>query len=482
MDKNLDNKQDLTNNTVENNLEIDNTLEEPSLKRVKEPILKKIIKNKKDDIVKFKLNYAGNLGENSKYFLNINTSFKYIEKHEKIKSKEIEKKGMKVKNKTNKKKWLNFSYFALNIIVIAIVLWVQLAKEKNPVESLTAILEINWGFIFGAFGLFLMCVLLDQLKFAVLIRKATGIYRFGLAYKVAAIGKHYDVITPLSTGGQPFQIFYMNKYGINAGESISIAMGKYIFSQIVFFAFVSFILFRNLFTQSLDFLGSVAGGLVTTLSWIGYACTAVLIITVLIVSLNRRVGAGFVAVVLKLISKIRFGKFRIIKDYKKSFVKVMRTVNEWQGTTKQYSKSFWVIFANVIFCLLHFLCVYSIPFLIYCAFAGWDPSVWISIVTIAVMVDLSSAFNPIPMGVGTADLSFTVLYGMFFTSIPGAQIWALIIWRILNYYIYILQGLGVLVYDYTIGNRRLQKNKELWMLPYKERIKLKNKAKESVNQ
>lgn len=481
MDKNSEDKQELSKNVVENNSESEMTLEKSSLKKISQPTLKKIVKNRKNNIVKFKLNYAGNLGINCRYFITKKSIPKYVERNEKIKSKEIENKGMKVKNSTNKKKWLNFTYFALNILVIVVVLWVQLAKEENPVESLTAILEINWGFIFGAFGLFLLCMLLEQLRFAVLIKKATGIYRFGLAYKVAAIGRHYDVITPLSTGGQPFQIFYMNKYGINAGESISVAMGKYIFTQIVFFAFISFILFRNLFTQSLDFLGSVSGGLVTTLSWIGYACTAVLIITVLFVSLNRRAGAGLVAVVLKLLSKIKIGKFRIVKDYKKSFVKVMRTVNEWQSTTKKYSKSLWVVFASVAFSLLYFICSYSIPYFIYCAFAGWDPSVWISIVTIAVMVDLSSAFNPIPMGVGTADLSFTVLYGVFFTSIPGAQIWALIIWRILNYYIYILQGLGVLVYDYTLGNRRLQKNKEIWLLPYKERIKLKKKSKEITN-
>ena len=52
-------------------------------------------------------------------------------------------------------------------------------------------------------------------------------------------------------------------------------------------------------------MGDVAGGLVTTLSWIGYICCAVVIFTVFFVSLNRRAGAGFVAGVFKLLNKIK---------------------------------------------------------------------------------------------------------------------------------------------------------------------------------
>jgi len=188
-----------------------------------------------------------------------------------------------------------------------------------------------------------------------------------------------------------------------------------------------------------------------------------------------------VAGVLKLISKIHFGKFRLIKDYKKTFVKVMRTVNVWQSTTRKYSKSFWVVFVNIVASVVFFFVNYSMPFFIYCAFEGWQPDMWSTIITFAVMVDLTSAFNPIPMGTGTADLSFTVLYGSLF-SVPGASIWALIIWRILCNYIYIIQGLVIVNYDYFIGNKRLEKNKELWMLPLKERRKLKAKLLKENNE
>jgi len=468
----VDNKvEDKTKNvnTTENNTKL------PKKRQINQARLIKLI-YKKTRLIKFRKDYGANFVEETKYFLTKQHAIDFGEKEIIEQEKQVQSAGKKEedKKKVKKKKWLNFLYFALNILVIGIVLAVQLNKEDDPTESLSAILNINWWFILAAVGTFVACILLEQVRYLVLIHKATGVFRFRLSYKVTALGRHYDIITPLSTGGQPFQIFYLNKYGIKAGESISIIMGRYIFYQIVYFICITYILLRNVFADTvMSLISGPAGALVTTLSWIGYAICAVVIIAITFVTLNRRAGSNFIAGILKFLNKIRIGKFKIIKDYKGAFVKSMRTVNTWQETTKKYSKSFWVILVNILASILYFLSWYSMPYFVYCAFAGWNPDVWLQILTVAVMVDLTSAFNPIPMGVGTADLSFTVLYGLFFAGIPGAQIWALIIWRILAYYIYILQGLGVLTYDYFIGDRRLKKYKEYWMKPYRERFKIK---------
>ena len=448
-------------------------------------ILYPILKDTKN---KIKPNYSFNYINNTRF--SIKVSCENIIKNYDENNENILKNAKELPRAKKKRKWLNLIYYLLNIAVIAIVLIVQLSNQQNPKESMSAILNINWWFVLLAFGMFLFGMFLEQIRYSVLIHKATGVFRVGLSYKIAALGRYYDTITPLGTGGQPFQVLYANKYGIKAGEGISIAMGKYIFFEIVYFILVSFFVFRAVFygipgLSSTSFLAENVGqGLVTTFMWVGYAILACLIVFMLLISLNRRFGAGFIVGILKLLSKIRIGKFRIIKDYKKSFNKVMRTVNVWQTTTKKYSKSFWVIFTNILGSALYFFVNYSIPYFIFCAFVGWKPEFYLTIITMAVMVDLTSAFNPIPMGTGTADLSFSVLYTELFglalgpTLGAGASIWALIIWRTLSCYIYILQGLVVVNYDYFIGNKRLEKYKDYWALPLRERIKYrKNKLK-----
>ncbi len=445
------------------------------------PLLKNI-RYKKGRLHKYIINYAENVND-VRYFAKPphikKRKFDVEREQELLAEKEVKIEENKVKSK-KRKKWLNFIYFALNLAAIAVVLIVQLSGEQNPTESLTAIFNINWWFILAAVGTVFVGMLCDQIRFVNLIHNSTGVYRFNLSFKLGIVGKYYDVITPLSTGGQPFQILYANKYGIKPGAGISVTMGKYIFYQIIFFIFATYFMFSE-FSTTTNIINNInntdtvatglASGLATTLSWVGYCVLAVVIFTVTFVSLNRRAGAGLVVGCLKLLSKIKIGKFRIIKDYNKSFKNVINTVNVWHRTTKKYSKSFIVIAVNIIFSIIYFLSIYSMPYFIYCAFAGWSPDMWIKIISIALMVDLSSAFNPIPMGTGTADLSFTVFFGSLFLG-AGPQVWALIIWRILFYYVHILNGFILLIYDYLIGNKRLERNKEIWLHTHKERKRL----------
>ena len=159
---------------------------------------------------------------------------------------------------------------------------------------------------------------------------------------------------------------------------------------------------------------------------------------------------------------------KLIKDYKATFRKVMLGVRNWQSTIKSYNKSYFIVPTNTILSILYMLAMYSIPFFVYCAFEGWQPQMWSHILTLAVMVDLAACFIPLPGGTGVAELSFVALFSSLFST--GNVFWALIVWRVASYYIYIIQGLLLILYDAIIGNRRLVKHKEKWMKP---KVKIK---------
>ena len=75
-----------------------------------------------------------------------------------------------------------------------------------------------------------------------LIKSSTKKKRPFLAYKVAAIGRYYDYVTPFASGGQPFQIYYLTNRGVKASSAISIPLAKYIVQQIVFAFMALFLL------------------------------------------------------------------------------------------------------------------------------------------------------------------------------------------------------------------------------------------------
>ena len=141
-------------------------------KEIKEPKLKKLL-FKKEKLRSFRKNYGAQVSDDSRLFISQIESEKYAIIEHSQREERVKKIKTDTQSKSKKKKWLNFLYFALNVIVIAIVLWVQLAKESNPMESLASILDINWWFILAAVATFLICMVMDQLKYSILIKKAT---------------------------------------------------------------------------------------------------------------------------------------------------------------------------------------------------------------------------------------------------------------------------------------------------------------------
>ena len=152
-----------------------------------------------------------------------------LEKHFKFRSTEQRKLDLELKaqKKAKRKKIINILTFVFNIALLAGILIWQLSKE-NPDD----IIPPNWIYIGVLVGMFALLMLIETLKMFILIRKTTKQNRFCLAYKVSALGRYYDNITPMATGGQPFQMIYMNRRGIRGDVSTSIPLMKYITWQI----------------------------------------------------------------------------------------------------------------------------------------------------------------------------------------------------------------------------------------------------------
>lgn len=434
---------------------------ENNLASTKKPrlVVKVLIKHFNRDL---KSNYAVNItGEH--YFAIKESSLlvKTVKAKEEKQLSEIQNtEVVQKKPKTRKKKLLSLGFFLLNIGIIAGVLWWQISQDGQGFESLSNITNVNWWYILAAVGCFSAGLLIDQIRYCFLLFKGTGLFRPCMTSKLAIVGRHYDIITPLGSGGQPFEIYYLNKYGTKAGEAISITMGKYIFHQIAYFMFITVVLFSNLQVSDVN---NIFGGVLVTMSWIGYVIIAIVILGITLISLNRRMGAGLVIGILKLLYKMK-----IVKNYNSAFRKVMKTVNEWQGTMKVYKKSAITWVFCILISLCYFAIIYSIPYFVYCAFMGPNPSLWVTMVTAAIMVDLASVYNPLPVSAGTSELSFSALFASFF---DGSVFWPLFIWKFIYTYLYMIVGMGVITYDFAIGNRRLEKYKDKWLNPpYKEKV------------
>ena len=80
---------------------------------------------------------------------------------------------------------------------------------------------------------------------------------------------------------------------------------------------------------------------------------------------------------------------------------------------------------------------------------------FITIFTKVILCELVVKLIPLPGGTVVSEFTFTTMFISLFSN--GSIFWALLIWRWLDYFMYLLQGIIVVLYDFVIGNKRNKK-------------------------
>jgi uncharacterized protein (TIRG00374 family) len=428
--------------------------------------IKKIVKNKNTNI---KLR-AHQFEKGSRFLY---TSPEIREHLLKEKQRRIEQEKIQIseaeqavaKQKTKKSKLSTMLLFVVNILVVAIVLFYQIKQEGAVSIGELLAFKLNYWFLLVAVLLFALMMFLKSFRINIFVKQTTGRSRPFLSYKVAAIGRHYDCITPMATGGQPFQVFYLTRRGFSASAALSVPLAKFFIAQM---SWIIVNVFAVIYSLSNNTLGSSTAVLVVALT--SFFLNILLVGSTLLSSVSKRFGKIAVAKVLKFLEKIH-----IIKNYDKQYNKVMKTINDYQDSIKGYISNIpsflFLLFISVVTILIN----YSIPFFIYSALVRFDISLFWDIMVKAIMIEIASGMIPLPGGTGMAELSFTAIFASLFTE--GTLFWALILWRLLNYYSYIIQGTLIMFYDYAIGNKKYEWQKKKWELEA-ESIDFKNRQLE----
>lgn len=365
--------------------------------------------------------------------------------------------------KSKKKKILSGIMLTVNLLLVLLVFY-NFAREQGGIHPLSELIDDQpkWRFLFTAVGFYVLTVLLNTLKYVILIKHNTGRIRPWFSFKLASIGRYYDLITPLGSGGQPFEIYYMKKNGYSSDSAAAAPLTKYMIWQFSFF----FLCLIILILYSKEYLNSP---LVLIGAWIGLAIVLLIFLFVFLMSIANKFGAFMVVNVLKLLHKLR-----IIKNYRVTLFKVLRFVKSYQYSIKRFAKEPLLIITEVIITTLGIITNAIIAFFIYLAFVDTATVSWWDIVCKVCICELASCFIPLPGGSGAQELSFNALIGYLFPE--GSFFWAVLIWRILTYYIHIFQGGLILIGDFV--STKIKQKKTVHSIPPLEQTELVIKEKQ----
>lgn len=380
--------------------------------------------------------------------------------------------------------WVSFVVlFAVIGLGIYFMVAFGLTADEDSVSSLGDILSnLNVKYAVISLAVLLAVMLIESGKFAIITKAVTGHFKFRNSIKVALLGKYYDDITPFGSGGQPMQIYYLHKKGNSTGVSSAIVLIKYFANMMCWLTICFFLMILNkdaipTYVPDVNWqqIFIIAG-------WIGWAVNALLPISIVLCAVfpkvTNKILTFFVNIATNVsLSVVKRSEKRTGKSQMQRKIKILRRKARWinsvHSAVSDFRSSFIVLSHKplhfimlIVSCLVEQFLTWSFPYFILIAFANGivEPSaeIMFAIMTLNVFVAMAVSVVPTP---GNSGVMENFILVAFRTLAQSALIgfWVVFTWRFLTYYIYILIGLGITIFEVirnVVRNKRLKKQSE----------------------
>lgn len=353
--------------------------------------------------------------------------------------------------RSGKKKVIFFLIFFL--ICGASLAVTAVSDFSGEVLSLGEILTTigsNWFYLLLAVACCLLVLFFDWLKTVCLLYGFRRKARWKLCAEVAVITKFYDYVTPFGAGGQPFAAYLMTKRGIDGGTSTAVVICAFLLQQ---FAFILLCILSMIVTYGV-LKPSLPTGIMA-LSFIGLAFYIVVPVTVVVFSVMPKTTTKIVSGIIRLC-----GKIKLVRDPDKTIRKAMGVVSRNSACLRSIGKHKGAFILATLCAFGAQLAMFSIAYFTLKTF-GYDLQnvngfrEWLDLSQIVCILYAAVSFIPTPGNAGASEISF---YFIFSNNLAGGLgFTAMLIWRILCYYMYIIIGACLSFCTSRIESHRIHK-------------------------
>lgn len=335
---------------------------------------------------------------------------------------------MQNKKKAKQKKiilTIIFVVFSVSVIVATAI------NEFSGGENAAELKDVHLnGWLLIPAALCFMCMItLEYAKYVLMIKRATAKNAltqkemWKLSFQTVMLGRYYDKITPAAVGGQPAQILQMRKCEkISHGAASAIPIFSMISGQIAFLIVaIPCFLFGNLGTKYPILLATAWFGLLFYAFWPTMVAGTMFF---------PKPTAKFINFIVRFLAKIK-----LVKNRDLAIKQVEQEVGDYAKDVKLITKHPLTSGGVILMSLISNTLNSAIPYFVLKAFGGDIGFGECFLLTIG--VEAAVYFAPTPGNSGVAEGTFYMVFSRLST---GYVFWAMIVWRLFSYYIYIIMG------------------------------------------
>lgn len=312
------------------------------------------------------------------------------------------------------------------VLLIAIIVIYFIVKDDFQSIVNNLILANKWLIILSVVLIFLYW-LFRAMSLYLIAREYKKKIKFRVILQQTLITQFFNGITPFATGGEPMQVYMLTKSGIKVANATNIIVQEFIMYQIALVVIGFVALFLN-FRYNICTLSPILGNLIL----IGFIINISIGLVLLFVSFSKRFSRAIVNLALKLCIKLRIVKN--VEKAKKSWNEKVEEYNESGTMLKENKALFCECVLLNIFSLALF---YLIPYFVFLSL-GYHNIGLMQVFVSSAFILIVGNFVPMPGGTGGIEFAFSKFFELMIPSVALKS--ALLIWRVITYYLGIIVG------------------------------------------
>jgi hypothetical protein len=316
---------------------------------------------------------------------------------------------------------------SLVLLIVSMLFVFLFVFNDNLNGTITVLLNANiWYLLICIISVF-VANLFRGLGYALVFKSMNVKYNYWGVFKFGMISQLFDGITPFSSGGQPYQVYFLKKnYGMGYSAATGFVFYTSLVYQIALLIISSILLLINKINNFIT-----PDSLIWNLVIVGYVITLGFVAILFVINLDRKHGKKFLTGLINFLKKIR-----IIKDV--MYDKFERYINNLFDSLEHLNSDNKLLMKTTFYNMLFLAGMLIIPIF---AMNSVMPDIKMPIMASVIAADfvmLCALFIPIPGGTIGQEFAFISLFSVFATaSVVKA---GMLFWRFMSYYFVIILG------------------------------------------
>ena len=320
--------------------------------------------------------------------------------------------------------------YKLNIFLLVLVSFVVVffSLKDDFSGALNYFKNINYFWLIIAMLFMLTNIFFQSLSQYRFLKEVDKDYTFIDCFKLMLMSMFFNGITPFNSGGQPFEVYILNKNGMKVSDSLNALVQHFITYQFsLILASTIGIALNHFFNIIPDTL------LLKKIVLIGYIINIIVIGVIIFISRAKEVNTKLFSKIIKFIFHFKF-----IKNKEEKEKKFIKYIEDFYNSTAIMKNNLKNTFLSFIFNFISLCFYYSIPIFIFYSLGAPNTVNFIESFVSSSFTFLIGSFVPIPGATGGLEYGFVDFFKVF-TS--GALLSAgMLLWRLVTYYLSMFVG------------------------------------------